>query len=157
MPELPEVETIKNELLPHILGRRINSITLFWEGIVRQLSIEEFRSRIIGRKLTGLARRGKYLIFDLSSGEVFIIHLRMTGSLLVNQDSSGPPRHTRAIIHLDGDTDIFFRDPRKFGVADKLMVRKITKDHIEQIRALGLPCELSVSRMAIRVFYPNQR
>jgi len=116
MPELPEVETIKNELLPHIVGRRVTGITLFWEGLVRQPSVKEFYSRLIGQRLTGLARRGKYLIFSLSSGEVLIIHLKMTGSLLVGQDSSKPPKYTRAIIHLDKDINIFFRDPRKFGV-----------------------------------------
>ncbi len=116
MPELPEVETIKNELLPHIIGRRVNGVTLFWEGIVRQPSVKEFYSRLIGQRLTGLARRGKYLIFSLTSGEVLIIHLKMTGSLLVGQDSSEPPKYTRAIIHLDKETEIHFRDPRKLGV-----------------------------------------
>ena len=116
MPELPEVETIKNELLPYIVGRRVTGVTLFWEGIVHQPSVEEFYSRLIGQKLTGLARRGKYFIFGLTSGEVLIIHLRMTGSLLIGQDSSEPPKYTRAIIHLDKDINIFFRDPRKFGV-----------------------------------------
>ena len=116
MPELPEVETIKKELLPHVVGRRVTGVTLFWEGIVHQPSVEEFYSRLIGQRLTGLARRGKYFIFSLTSGEVLIIHLRMTGSLLIGQDSSEPPKYTRAIIHLDKDINIFFRDPRKFGV-----------------------------------------
>jgi len=116
MPELPEVETIKNELLPHILGRRVTGVTLLWEGIVRQPSVKEFYSHLIGQRLTGLTRRGKYLIFSLTSGEVLIIHLKMTGSLLVGQDSSEPPKYTRAIIHLDKDINIFFRDPRKLGV-----------------------------------------
>ena len=116
MPELPEVETIKNELLPHIVGRRVNGVTLLWEGIVRQPSVKEFYSRLTGQRLTGLTRRGKYLLFSLTSGEVLIIHLKMTGSLLVGQDSSEPPKYTRAIIHLDKDINIFFRDPRKLGV-----------------------------------------
>jgi len=115
MPELPEVETTKNELLPHIVNHHITGVTLFWEGIVRQPSVEEFCSRLIGQKLTGIVRRGKYLIFNLISSEVLIIHLRMTGSLLIGQDSSEPPKYTRAIIHLDKDTSIFFRDPRKLG------------------------------------------
>jgi len=115
MPELPEVETIKNELMPHIIGHCITGVTLLWEGIVRQPSVEEFCSRLIGQRLTGLTRRGKYLIFSLTSTEVLIIHLRMTGSLLIGRDSSEPPKYTRAIIHLDEDINIFFRDPRKFG------------------------------------------
>ncbi len=115
MPELPEVETIKNELLPYIIGRCVTGITLTWEGIVRQPSAKEFCSRLIGQRITGITRRGKYLIFGLSSGELLIIHLKMTGSLLVGRDSSEPPNYTRAIIHLDKNTNIFFRDPRKFG------------------------------------------
>lgn len=115
MPELPEVETIKNELLPHVVGHRITGVTLAWDRIVRQPSAEEFCSRLIGQEITGITRRGKYLIFGLSSGILLIIHLRMTGSLLIGQDSSQPPKYTRAIINLDKDTSIFFRDPRKFG------------------------------------------
>ncbi len=131
MPELPEVETVKNELAPYIVGRCVTGVTLFWERIVRQPSVEEFRSRIIGQKITGIARRGKYLIVSLSGGDVLIIHLRMTGSLLIGQDSSEPPRFTRAIIHLDGDTNIFFRDPRKFGVM------RLVKDENSIVGKLG--------------------
>jgi formamidopyrimidine-DNA glycosylase len=116
MPELPEVETIKNELLPHVIGRRVTAVTLPWEGIVHEPSVEEFYCRLIGQKFTELTRRGKYFLFSLSNGEVLIIHLRMTGSLIIGQDSSEPPKYTRAIIHLDKDINIFFRDPRKFGV-----------------------------------------
>jgi len=136
MPELPEVETIKNELLPHIVGRQVTGVTLFWEGIVHQPSVEEFYSRLIGQRLTGLARRGKYLLFSLTSGEVLIIHLKMTGSLLVGQDSSEPPKYTRAIIHLDKDINIFFRDPRKLGVMwlvgdESIIVGKLGPEPLE--------------------------
>ena len=112
MPELPEVETIKNELLPHVIGHSITGVSLFDEEIVRQPSVAEFCSRLTGQKITGLGRRGKYLIFNLSSGEVLIIHLKMSGSLLLKP----PERFTRAILHLDGGTKLYFRDPRKFGV-----------------------------------------
>ena len=111
MPELPEVETIKNELAPHIIGRGISGVSLIFEGIVRQPSVEEFRSRLIGQKITGIERWGKYLIFGLTSGEALIIHLRMTGSLLLKP----PERFTRAILFLDNETELYFRDPRKLG------------------------------------------
>lgn len=116
MPELPEVETVKNELMPHVVGRRITGVTLFWEGIVKEPSIEEFHSRITGHEITGISRHGKYLIVRLRSDDLLIIHLRMTGSLIVGENSSEPPKYTRATIHLDNDTSIFFRDPRKFGI-----------------------------------------
>jgi len=116
MPELPEVETIKNELLPRIVGHRITSVSLFWDGIVRHPSVEEFCSRLPGQKITGGTRRGKYLILNLSSSEVLIIHLKMSGSLLLNPASAEPERFTRAILHLDKEIKLYFRDPRKFGV-----------------------------------------
>jgi formamidopyrimidine-DNA glycosylase len=112
MPELPEVETIKNELAPYVIGRSVSGLSLFWEGIVRQASPEEFCARLIGQKITGLGRRGKYLIFSLSSGQALIIHLKMTGSLWLKE----PGKFVRAVIHLDDGGNIYFRDPRKFGI-----------------------------------------
>ena len=111
---MPEVETVKNELMPHILGHKIIDVILFWERMVQNPSVEDFRSRLIGQEITGLDRRGKYLFIELSGGEVLVIHLRMSGSLLLSNRSDG--RFTRAIIHLDNDTQLYFRDPRKFGV-----------------------------------------
>ena len=111
MPELPEVETIKNELAPHVINHTITGVSLLDEKIVRQPSVEEFGSRIIGQTITGLGRRGKYLLFSLTGGPMLVVHLKMTGSLWLNP----PDRFTRAVIHLDGGVKIYFRDPRKFG------------------------------------------
>ncbi|MFC2072107.1 bifunctional DNA-formamidopyrimidine glycosylase/DNA-(apurinic or apyrimidinic site) lyase [Chloroflexota bacterium] len=131
MPELPEVETVKNELLPHVVGRHITGISLIWEGIVKEPLVEEFCSRITGQEITGITRRGKYLFVSLSSCDLLIIHLKMTGSLLIGQDSSEPPKYTRAIIHLDKDTNVFFRDPRKFGLM------RLVKDKNSIVSKLG--------------------
>jgi len=115
MPELPEVETIKSELLPHIIGRRVTGVTLFWDRIVRQPIAQEFCTNLIGQEIIGVARRGKYLIINLNSGKVLIIHLKMSGSLLIKPASTEPGKFIRAIIHLDNKTGLYFRDPRKFG------------------------------------------
>ncbi|MBA7631118.1 Formamidopyrimidine-DNA glycosylase [subsurface metagenome] len=112
MPELPEVETIKNELSPYVIGRSVSSVSFSWEGIVRRPSLEEFCSRLIGQRITGVGRRGKYLILSLSSGQSLIIHLKMTGSLWLKP----PEKFVRAIIHLNDGSNIYFRDPRKFGI-----------------------------------------
>jgi formamidopyrimidine-DNA glycosylase len=111
MPELPEVETIKNELAPYVIGRAVSGVSLFDERIVRSPA-KEFCSRLIGQKITGVGRRGKYLIFSLSSGQALIIHLKMTGSLWLKD----PEKFVRAVIGLDDGTSIYFRDPRKFGI-----------------------------------------
>jgi formamidopyrimidine-DNA glycosylase len=116
MPELPEVETVKNELLPYIIGRYIIGITLFWEGIVREPSVEEFRSCLTGQQITGIFRRGKYLIINLSGSDVLIAHLKMSGSLLIKSASAEPSKFIRAILHLDKGMALHFRDPRKFGL-----------------------------------------
>jgi formamidopyrimidine-DNA glycosylase len=115
MPELPEVETVKNELTPYIVGHSITGVTFLWEGVLKKPSAADFRSRLIGQKISGLSRRGKYLIIHLTGDDLLIIHLKMSGSLLVSRDCAEPPKYTRAIIHLDKNTNIFFRDPRKFG------------------------------------------
>jgi formamidopyrimidine-DNA glycosylase len=112
MPELPEVETIKNELLPYVLGRRITDVTLLWERMVRRPAPAEFRLRLIGRMIEGLSRRGKYLFFHLDDGKVLVMHMKMTGSLLVDPADD---RFTRAIIRLDDGKALHFWDPRKFG------------------------------------------
>ncbi len=115
MPELPEVETIKNELAPFVAGKCISGVTLNWEGMVAYPVAKKFCRDVIAQKIVSLSRRGKYLIFNLNSGDLLIIHLKMTGALILGSDLSEQPRYTRAIIHLDNGNCIFFRDPRKFG------------------------------------------
>ena len=149
MPELPEVETIKNELLPHLVGHRVTGVTLFWDGIVRHPSAAEFCFRVIGQEITGVTRRGKYLILALSNDEALIIHLRMTGSLLIKP----PPEYTRAIIHLDNGTNIFFRDPRKLGamwlVEDKnSIVGKLGPEPLEADFTPQVLAQRLIKRMA---------
>ena len=132
MPELPEVETVKNELAPHIIGRKITDVVLLWSGMVKEPSPEEFRRRVIGQKITGIMRRGKYMPISLSSGDSMIVHLKMTGSLLVEKDGAEPPKYARVIFYLDNNTDVVFRDPRKFGVL------RLVKDKDTVIGKLGV-------------------
>jgi formamidopyrimidine-DNA glycosylase len=113
MPELPEVETIKNELSPRVLGHTIKDVDVFWNKMVRQPSLTEFRRCITGKTITALSRRGKYLFFHLNGDGVLVMHMKMTGSLLVNPSDD---RFSRAVFHLDDGTTVHFWDPRKFGV-----------------------------------------
>ncbi len=113
MPELPEVETIKRELIPYVVGKRITGVEICWERMLRQPSLQEFQARIEGRRINGITRRGKYLVFSLQDGDWLIIHLKMSGALLAGRRLS--PRFTRAVFHLEDGMDIYFCDPRKFG------------------------------------------
>lgn len=147
MPELPEVETVKNEIAPYVIKRYIKEVVLLWDGIVREPAVAEFKSRLAGRKIKDVARRGKYLLFHLNAADVLILHLKMTGSLLVGNSTDEPPKYTRAIIHLDDGKAVFFRDPRKFGrmwlvddidtVIGKLGPEALSKDLTEK-RFAGL-------------------
>lgn len=152
MPELPEVEIIKNELEPHVVGRRVTGVNLPWEGIVREPSVEQFHTRLIGQRITGLARRGKYLSFSLDSGESLVIHLKMSGSLLL-KGSSPDDRLVRAVISLDDGLELYFRDPRKLGlmwlVADnKAIVGKLGPEPLEAGFTMKLLTRLLSGRTA---------
>jgi formamidopyrimidine-DNA glycosylase len=120
MPELPEVETIKNEISPHVLDHVITGVTVNDPKIIQKLSLPQFSAGVKGQKIVSLERRGKYLILHLNGGKTLILHLRMTGSLMVNP--AGADKYSRAIIHLDNGSNIVFSDRRRLGViwlADK--------------------------------------
>jgi formamidopyrimidine-DNA glycosylase len=115
MPELPEVETIKNELAPRVVGRRIAGVELHWEGVVKEPAPAELCARLAGQRITGLNRRGKYLFFNLEDAGTLVIHLKMSGALLLKPAGAGEEKFIRAVLHLDNGMAVFFRDPRKFG------------------------------------------
>ena len=115
MPELPEVETIRRALLPELLGRRFVKVRLVWPGSVRGLSPEAFSEALTGQVVKDIRRRGKYLLVDLSEGRKLVIHLKMTGCLLIQPCSAIPTDHTRAVLHLDNDNSLHLTDQRKFG------------------------------------------
>jgi len=126
MPELPEVQTIVNGLLPHIIGRSITDVDILWEKSIKCPATGEFRALLSGAKVEGLERRGKYFIFSLSNGYRLIIHLRMSGTLLLRRPDDGPDRYARVVFHLDDGGELRFCDVRKLGtiylVADEKSV-----------------------------------
>jgi formamidopyrimidine-DNA glycosylase len=114
LPELPEVETIKNELFPYIVGSQFSKVTIYDPKLIEQFSVEELCRRLTGLTVIGLQRRGKYLIFNLSNGEALIIHLRMTGALLLNPETIG--KHVRVFFQFSNNNSLAFVDVRRFGV-----------------------------------------
>jgi len=114
MPELPEVETIKNELSPRVVGQSFTEVTILDARLVCGGSAEEVRRGLIGQRVESLERRGKYLIFHLSNCRSLIIHLRMTGVLLLNP--RGVDRYARAVFHLSNGHRLVFSDRRRLGL-----------------------------------------
>lgn len=113
MPELPEVETIKNELAPWVVGQSFTRVTISDPKVVCGCSLSDVRRGLVGQKVESLGRRGKHLIFHLSSGSSLIIHLRMTGSLLL--DPGKDCRYVRAAFWLSNGRRFVFSDRRRLG------------------------------------------
>ena len=87
MPELPEVETIKRVIEPQIQGRSIENIFIRQPAVIAHPAAEEFHSQLIGQIISRMERRGKFLVFLLDSGDRMILHLRMTGCLLLTSEA----------------------------------------------------------------------
>jgi len=120
MPELPEVETIKNDLEPLVVGRKFTEVTVDDDTVVQKPSVEEFGHGLVGRRVVGLGRRGKFLILRLDNGRVLMVHLRMTGNLLATEACRRLPKElatarVRAVFRFDDGSTLSFIDRRRMG------------------------------------------
>lgn len=118
MPELPEVETIRRDLLPVVTGR---TITEAWVSenaprLVQMMPPEEFCRAIAGRRIVDVGRRGKYLVLHLDNGLMWVVHLRMTGRLLHKASGCPPDPHLRAAFRIDDGAWLCYLDLRKLGM-----------------------------------------
>lgn len=142
MPELPEVETVRRGLAPvledaTIVRARINRPDLRWPFP------PDMQSRLSGRRITHLRRRSKYILADLDSGETLLIHLGMSGRILVSgaplgqfvHDHPAPEKHDHVVLDLDSGARITFNDPRRFGAMDLLPTA--AQDTHKLLRVLG--------------------
>jgi formamidopyrimidine-DNA glycosylase len=138
MPELPEVETVRRQLEPELVGKRIASASVLDERFTRPEPPRALERAVAGREVTAVARRGKYLLIGLEGGRTLALHLRMTGNLLLRgaggeatadlmktEALGGPrlygppsePSHVRARFRLADGGELLFTDMRRFGQA----------------------------------------
>ena len=115
MPELPEVETVRRGLERFAVGRRINGVEVGRERTVRRTSREAVIHGLSGTTILAANRRGKYLLLPLDSGDEVMIHLRMSGQVLVAAAGAERPLHTHVVMRLDDGNELWFVDPRTFG------------------------------------------
>src|SRR5258708_18554510 len=146
MPELREVETVRRGLEPVMQGARFTTVEIRRRDLRWPLPVD-FAARLAGQTVTGLGRRAKYLTVDLSSGEVLLMHLGMSGSFRVVHDGGahrpGKYHHARplhathdhVVFHMSSGAWIAFNDPRRFG-SMKLVARR-EPDAEPLLRALG--------------------
>jgi len=115
MPELPEVETVRRGLERHLVGRRIERVEVGRQRTVRRTSREAVIAGLTDTVVEAADRRGKYLLLPLDSGNAAMIHLRMSGQVLLAAAGAQRPAHTHVVLHLDDGHEAWFVDPRTFG------------------------------------------
>jgi formamidopyrimidine-DNA glycosylase len=146
MPELPEVETVRRGLAPVMEGARFVEVVAH-RGDLRWPLPKDFAKRLKGQTVTGLGRRAKYLLADLSSGEVLVMHLGMSGSFRIERErgeaAPGAYYHNRekdtahdhVVFRMSSGATIRFNDPRRFG-----SMKLVARDRLDQeplLRVLG--------------------
>ena len=143
MPELPEVETVRRGLAPVMEGERFAKVEVR-RGDLRWPLPKGFAQKLNGKTVQGLGRRAKYLLADLSSGDVLLMHLGMSGSFRVGKSSapgiyyyerSKSIAHDHVVFHMSNGATVTFNDPRRFG-SMKLVSRARLEDE-PLLRSLG--------------------
>lgn len=118
MPELPEVETVARKIEPDLIGRIIVSADVYWARTLATPSVKKFKQEIVGQKIKSVSRRAKYLILNLENYNL-LIHLKMSGDLMVRKGKIKSEKHDRLILNLKSKTgtlsQLAFNDTRKFG------------------------------------------
>jgi len=159
MPELPEVETVRRGLEPAMVGARIAKVELR-RGDIRFPFPPRFRERLAGQRIAALARRAKYLLFQLDGGETLIAHLGMSGSFRIDaaatttpgafhRERSKDPKHDHVALHLDNGSIVTYNDPRRFGFMD--LIRSEALETHPRLSGLGdepLAPQFDASRLA---------
>ena len=152
MPELPEVETIRLALEPHLVGRRFEEVEIRDPRLVRPFEPTAVAAALEGERVAALDRRGKYLIVRFESGRVLLIHLRMTGSLRhAAAGSLTDDPHRRAVVKLDDGSDVAYRDVRRFGTWHLLEPEEVDEYLAQRLGREPLDRTFTARRLAERL------
>lgn len=147
MPELPEVEVVRRDLDREVVGKRIKTVEVDgMRSIRRHKQRKQFTSRLEGKKINGVTRKGKYLLMALDDGDVLVVHLGMSGQLLrAKSGREAKAKHTHVIITFQQGGQLRFVDPRTFGEMFVTEGDNVEKE-VEELAHLGLdPLETAMS------------
>ena len=155
LPELPEVETVKETLKRKVLNQRINSVDILWPGIIAYPTVEEFKENIKNQKINDITRRGKWLIFELDN-YILMSHLRMEGKYFFKTKNDELKKHEHVIFNLDKSKQLRYHDTRKFGKMH--LIKKEDFNNYEVIQELGLePWDEKLNIKYLKDKYKNKR
>jgi formamidopyrimidine-DNA glycosylase len=135
VPELPEVENVKNTLNRFLPGKVIKDIKIYWDNIIKHPVPEEFILRLKGQSFEEVYRRGKFLIFHLNEDSL-VSHLRMEGKYGLFNKEEPPDKHTHVIFSFTDGTELRYRDVRKFGTMH--LYPKGTEENHLPLSSLGV-------------------
>lgn len=135
MPELPEVETVKETLKRKVLNNEIIGVDILWDGIIAEPDISTFKKNIKNQTIRDITRRGKWLVFHLDD-YYLLSHLRMEGKYFLRKSSDEIKKHEHVIFHFKDNTDLRYHDVRKFGKMH--LVKKEEFNDYEVVKELGL-------------------
>ena len=135
MPELPEVETVKNTLIREIKDKQIISASVYWDNIIAYPEVKEFEKQIRNQKINDIHRRGKWLMFELDD-YYLLSHLRMEGKYFIRNTDDKIEKHQHVIFHFSDGTDLRYHDTRKFG--KMYLLSKDTAFSAKPLSELGL-------------------
>ena len=166
MPELPEVETVRRALERHALDRVVTAVDGRSVQMRRPLDAPRLGRLLPGRRLTGVRRRGKFLIVDMDPSGALLVHLGMSGRLMLCAPSAPRLPHTHLVLRLGDAMDLRLVDPRRFGLVDWLEPGDEAND--PSLAALGLepldpslahrlPALLRASRAPLKAALLDQR
>jgi len=127
MPELPEVETVRRNLEATILGRTIQSVRLSGKKLRDPIS-RGLGTRIRNRRIESVSRHGKFLLIDLDEDQTLISHLGMSGRWLFYDEPPGPLPHVHVRIAFADGTELWFQDPRRFGLLRLVSTSRRSRD-----------------------------
>jgi len=155
MPELPEVETVKETLKRKVLNKTINEVIVRYEGIIESPSVNEFINKLKGQTIKDITRLGKWLIFCLD--DYFLLsHLRMEGKYFLKDKDIEYTKHEHVIFRFSDNTDLRYQDTRKFG--KMLLVDKDKLNEARPIKELGLePWDVNLTKDYLKDKYSSKR
>jgi formamidopyrimidine-DNA glycosylase len=155
MPELPEVETVKNKLKEKLLNRKIIDVNILYNNIIEYPSILEFKNQIKNQTINDIKRRGKWLLFELND-YYLLSHLRMEGKYLFRNKEDIIDKHEHVIFLLDNNEELRYKDTRKFGRMH--LIKKEELNNRKPLNELGLePWDNKLNKEYLKEKYKNKK